>query len=221
MPDTVMKVEKSAFEHNDINKVIFSQNLEVLEEDAFLDNEIERVNLPKSLRKIGKEAFFRNRIKEGIEEIGRGAFASNKLKELKLPKSLRTINKLTFSFNRIKRISFASQDTLLGRRAFRKNELKEMCLAHDIVREEDRFNISIFEHNPIERVFVKRSLNRPLREYIREAVLKHRVEIFFHKRTKECRDHSSGLDDEVLNSGKVFTLDDDEFRNVKRMSGTF
>jgi len=226
MPDTVIKVERSAFEHNDIDKINFSQNLEVIEDDSFLDNEIEQVVLPKSLKTIGKEAFFKNRIrdikfKEGIEEIGWGAFSSNKLKELKLPKTLRTVNELAFSFNQIERVSFANQGTVLGRRAFHKNEFREVCLAHDIVGEKDRFNFSIFEHNPIERVFVKEPLNRPLREYIREAVLEHKAEIFFHEKTKEYRDHYSGLDEKVINSEKVFTLDNDEFKNVKRMSGAF
>ena len=115
IPDSVIKVEESAFEYSDMKKLTLSAGLKTIEENAFYSPEfLETLVIP-----------------EGVEVIENYAFSlCRALRELYLPKSLTKIGDCAFDFSKLERIVYAGTVE-----EWNSIELAEHWVSHHIVGE--------------------------------------------------------------------------------------
>jgi len=118
LPDSVIVIEREAFNSSNIISILLSKNLKEIGESAFSSSNLREINLPESLEKIGRSAFSGCFIKtinipnnvtiiesntfngcsledlyipDNVLEIGDSAFANSSLKSITIGKNLENL----------------------------------------------------------------------------------------------------------------------------------
>ena len=90
----------------DLEKIVFNDNLEYIGTSAFENCALSSIETPKNLRTIKEAAFSRNFItkvvlNEGLERIEHDAFIFNALEEIVIPSTVKFLGNTFISFQRI------------------------------------------------------------------------------------------------------------------------
>lgn len=112
VPDSVVKIEKSAFEFSSLEKIILSDNLQVIEANAFYQCQyLEEIEIPNHIKEIDINTFCscsalkRVKLSEGITKICDGAFClCENLHDIKIPTSVKYIGDSAFTCTGIKSV---------------------------------------------------------------------------------------------------------------------
>lgn len=136
IPDTVKKIGKGAFSHNNL-EVICGDSVKEIDDFAFYSCHLKSFKMPKSLTYIGMCAFQYCDLEEikfpdSLEVVDMYAFSNNKLKNVILGKNTKTIEEFAFSANYLKSIQLPDLIEGIGRYAFSENELVEVKIPKSI-----------------------------------------------------------------------------------------
>lgn len=150
-----------AFYGNKITKVVIGSNVKEIQGYAFQSNQIKEIEfVPGKLKKIGCGAFYQNKVENIVlpdslvefgEECSYGPFeGNNSLKTIKFGKNLEKIGNYAFYYNKLETVDFSvsSKLKLIGRYAFKGNQLKKVLLNGNNLT----INYEAFANNKIEDV---------------------------------------------------------------------
>ncbi|WP_434337054.1 leucine-rich repeat domain-containing protein [Mesomycoplasma conjunctivae] len=87
LPKGLQKIGDSAFMLNEIQEIVWNDEIQEIGDSAFEHNLISKIELPKTIQKLSPLAFAMNQIKEvvifkNIDEIGHDVFHGNPLEKL-------------------------------------------------------------------------------------------------------------------------------------------
>jgi len=121
--DVVQIIGYRAFADKKLTSVKIPNSVTKIEGSAFKYNHLNRVRIPNSVKSIGSEAFFSNllrkvRISNSVGVIGSEAFSVNQLTSIKIPRSVTEIGDYAFANNQISSVSIPKSVKIVGRKAF-------------------------------------------------------------------------------------------------------
>lgn len=153
-PKYVERIEKSAFEYNNLRnydekgnqvdeptdstgEIPFLQNLSYLTyigESAFHGNHLCNVHVPDTVTDMGDGAFAMNNIYKlhistGMTKIPSGAFSMNiRMSSVTIPEGITEIGQTAFAGARLKSLHIPSTVTKIGRKAFHLHQMKSLVV---------------------------------------------------------------------------------------------
>jgi len=137
IPDTVTRIEASAFGGNRLGSVIIPDSVTFIGERAFAWNNLASVFIPDSVTYVGREAFRDNELIElrfgsSLASIGERAFAQNQLTTLSIPATVTTIGQEAFRGNPLTSLTISEGVTSIGGWAFFETPLTSVVIPDSI-----------------------------------------------------------------------------------------
>lgn len=131
IPESVVQINQSAFQHNQISSLKLKEGLIAIKKDAFSNNILTKVNFPNSVSLIDTCSFRDNNLiditfPEDLRTIYLGAFQGNSLNKLTLPQSLERIEQDAFCGNNISELNLPVSLTYLN--GFRENSFTQITI---------------------------------------------------------------------------------------------
>lgn len=128
----VTTIKTSAFSFRNIASVKFPNTVTKIENSAFVNNEITELNLNDSIVEIGERAFSYNRIQKltlpnNLTSIERNTFSNNKIIDVKIPDSVKTIKEYAFTNNKIEKLNLGKVEAIEFK-AFSENNIEEVII---------------------------------------------------------------------------------------------
>lgn len=131
------KIEKGAFENNQLVSVTIPNSVKIIDERAFYNNQLTSVTIPRDVKQINNYAFCKNNLTSVIIPgstyvIGEGAFEENRLSTVVLEYDIRYIGKSAFKGNYIQSINIPNSVISIGDDAFRINDLYDLTVPFNV-----------------------------------------------------------------------------------------
>lgn len=163
LPDTVIKIGKSAFRSTNIEEITISNQLQVIEKNAFLKGAFKSIILPNTLKEIGEAAFDHADIANivipdsvtdignfvfyfssitscqmsaGVKKIPNGAFQHSKLENIVLKDGLESIGDAAFAnCRKLKRVDVPLSVNSMGNHVFNEcDSLEYVNIPYGVTR---------------------------------------------------------------------------------------
>jgi hypothetical protein len=149
VPDSVIRIGKSAFENCSIRTINLGNGLQYIGGNAFNGNAIDELTISDSVIEIGDST-----------TVGSGTFAGCGIKTLNLGKSIVKIGANAFNSNNLTEITLPASLRTIGRGAFSNNQLTALVIPNGVIYiESGQFvNLTPFAGNPIASLTIPPSL---------------------------------------------------------------
>lgn len=140
LPNSLLRLENSAFASTSLQAIHFPDNLEHLGEGVFSESGIKKLTLPPKLEKVPEhlcsqcESLESVTLHQDVKDIGLGAFSGcGRLKEIALPEGLELIAGEAFSSTGLMQVVIPNTVTYIGGHAFYNCEkLETISLSSEI-----------------------------------------------------------------------------------------
>jgi hypothetical protein len=135
--NSVVAVDDSAFQNNELTNVTFPASLTTIEQYAFFRNDLTSLVIPDTVTTIGQNAFAQNQIdnlsiSNSVTTIAANTFLDNNITNLTIPSSVTSIGVSAFFENNISTLTIPSSVTSIGTGAFSINSIVSVTLPDSV-----------------------------------------------------------------------------------------